>query len=893
MANLSNSLIGLSLLSGGNFLQGAFATVESAAVRKAKAAYTTPPTLAPWDQAQPRTSISLQLAAIRRLPSIIDRSTANALAKLPDVQSTFVAYKALAKLQLLAEAATKTSTPPAERASLQTTFAKGLGDLQGYLASTKTDLVHLSFGKPASAAESVGIPKAPSSGKRVAEGISLTRDGPLPGIVGNEVLKIDLSRTGFSDSVTVNLATSTQPPTLDRIAAAINVAIASVPMTDASGNVVLDEAGNPKPRWASTFEVEKHDGKWGLVLNAQGSEKVAMDQVGAADALMVVSGQTLLDAPTMANVQRIDDPATSLSGASTLNKLTAVDGVATGQARASKADAEDVLASLNARAVVSGNDGSTFVVGTTAGNLGSNLSDGQDDLFLTKLDSEGRVEWQRLLGTAGSAEGAAISLGANGDVIVAGTVKGATVGSPATDTDMLVARFDASGANVFSTSVRQVGQESASAIAIGQDGTVFVGGKSSGNRGDAFIVRLDASGRTQERRSIDSGGSDSVVSLAVDPDGQLVALTREGGVATVRRMDAASLSSDLNTISLGAADARALAIAADGRVAVSGATRAALSGEQVNGTSGGRDGFVALLDADLGSARITYVGTDADDQIDSLTFMGDDLYAGGRTTGALDGNRRGATDGFVARIDTADGSIASVNQFGRYAQQTEAVYVSAAKGGATILGALGFKKGLINESPPAGLTGGTSLREGDSFTVRLDGGKEQSVTIAANETLETLAAKLNKMFGRSKPATVTTPTKDGLQSLRITVAAGHSLEILPGPDGKDALGKLGIEQGKLVATAPNKTGLPSGVLPGGNYGLALNLGLSIDSRDTAAAALAAIKSAMSMTQTAYRSLYWSDSKARLADGSFATGGTPYQQKQLANYQLALERLTGR
>src|SRR5690606_5539215 len=122
-------------------------------------------------------------------------------------------------------------------------------------------------------------------------------------------------------------------------------------------------------------------------------------------------------------------------------------------------------------------------------------------------------------------------------------------------------------------------------------------------------------------------------------------------------------------------------------------------------------GFVAMIDSSLSAARVTYVGTDADDQIDSLTFMGDGLYIGGRTTGALDGSRRGSTDGFVARIDTADGSIASINQFGRYAQQTEAVYVSAAKDGATVLGALGFKKGLINESPSAALTSRTTLRE--------------------------------------------------------------------------------------------------------------------------------------------------------------------------------------
>ncbi len=47
-----------------------------------------------------------------------------------------------------------------------------------------------------------------------------------------------------------------------------------------------------------------------------------------------------------------------------------------------------------------------------------------------------------------------------------------------------------------------------------------------------------------------------------------------------------------------------------------------------------------------------------------------------------------------------------------------------------------------------------------------------------------------------------------------------------------------------------------------------------------------------MIQTAYRSLYWDSGKASLVNGTLSTGsGSAYQQKQLANYQAALTRLT--
>lgn len=60
-------------------------------------------------------------------------------------------------------------------------------------------------------------------------------------------------------------------------------------------------------------------------------------------------------------------------------------------------------------------------------------------------------------------------------------------------------------------------------------------------------------------------------------------------------------------------------------------------------------------------------------------------------------------------------------------------------------------------------------------------------------------------------------------------------------------------------------------------------------------ALGKIKDAISMSQTAYRSLYWDDTKAKMIDGSkknAATGkeSTAIVNAQLANYQAALARL---
>jgi hypothetical protein len=150
------------------------------------------------------------------------------------------------------------------------------------------------------------------------------------------------------------------------------------------------------------------------------------------------------------------------------------------------------------------------------------------------------------------------------------------------------------------------------------------------------------------------------------------------------------------------------------------------------------------------------------------------------------------------------------------------------------------------------------------------------------------------MLGASK-ATVTATAIDGVQQLRITMKSGHTLDLLAGNGENDALAKLGMAPQRIASPAPVSSNAPK-VRPGGNYGLDLGEGLSVLTADNAKAALAKIKDAISMSQTAYRSLYWDDAKTNMVNGSktnSATGteSTTIVNAQLANYQAALDRLT--
>ena len=880
MINLSNGMAGLSLLTGANgFLNlGASAAGETLAARRARAQFTTPEVPPPWKAAPSRSPPSAQAAAVARMKSVVDAPAPGAMPD--DVRTAFTAYKALDRLRLLAEAAGGKTV--AGRAAMEAAFARGLDDLQTFLGGAPSDVLSLAFAQPARRAESVAVasPASLTASRIVKAGVASARDAGLPGLTGTETFRISLSKTGARDVVTVDLAGGPRPPTLDSVSDAINAAIAAVPARNADGTAATDAGGAPVPRWSARFAPVKTDGRWGMAITRVGSEAVAIDQVGAGDALTVASGVA-----GAVRMSRIDDPAGGMTRR-TLDGIAAVDANATERARLADPKAGEAFAATSAAGIATDAQGFSYVVGTANGNFGANLSDGDDDLFLIKLDSEGETVWRRSLGASGSAQGAAVTVAPNGDVVVAGTVTGA-FGTAASDGDMLVARYDAGGDEKMATLVRAVGADAAGAVAAGADGSIFVGGRSG--RGDAFVARIDAAGRLAERRVIDSGGDDRVTALAVDDAGNLLALTQEGVGSKLRRLSGGALSSEMAMADLGTADARAIARGPDGSIAVVGATNAALGGTQVNAKNAGRDGFVARFDAGLASAGVTYVGTAGADEIDSAAYLGGALYVGGRTTGALSGSRTGTADGFVGRIDASTGAVADVRQFGQPGARTDAVRVAAAAGGGTALGALGLHRGTLTPTDSPKLVAQTGLRAGDTFGIRVEGGAVRRIVVAADDTLATLADRVRRITGSK--ATVTTPAGDGGSRLRIEMKTGFEAELIAGADGRDALAKLGLAPMRIAAANAVPANAPR-VRPGGSFGLGLTDALGIGNPADAKVALARIKQAISVAQTGYRSLYWDDAKAALVNGAGSGGAsTGRERAQMANYQAALDRLS--
>ena len=862
MTSLANSLVGLSLLTGTNFGGlGGTTRVESRAVRAARANFTLAPITPVWRLGLTPPSA----AAVLARPSLIDKPAAGRWP--PDVATAFTAYRALEQLRALAAAGVSGAGDPQ---ALDQRFAAGLGELERWMAGATGTQLTLSFGRALRRADSLALP-APVAAQVRAEPVAAARDATLAGLVGDERFTLRLSRPGATDSVSVDLAGLAQPPRLDTIANAFNQAIAALPMLGIDGQPLLKADGEVISRYESRFAVVRSgDGKWGLELDSGGIEEVALRQQNARPALLITTTQAVDGAVGPVALSRFDLPADELQR-STLATLGAIDAPATTLQRLGKdgKPPPPITAPLALAAAVTDADGFTYAVGTSSGSMGSQRSDGQDDLILIKLDSRGQQMWQRSLGTAGSATGLTIALDQGGRLLVGGTMAEGADGTR----DLLVARFGSGGEELQFSRVRQLGDEQLQGMAVAGDGTTMLAARRS--TGELALTRLDAAGRVIERHALAPEMGSQVRGLAFAPGGDLLLLTQSGSDALLQRYAGGSLAAPPLETRLANFAASSLAVSADGRVAAGGVQ--------------GSDGAIALIDGNA-TSWTALAGTGRE-QVDQMLFRSGDLFVAGRTDGVLGAAKSGLTDAFVARIDVASGTVEQVRQWGRGGTHAGPVAMTLSQSGDSAVHLLGFRDGTLNAGQSNKLADVTALRPGDRFGLRVNGGTIQTITIAANETAAAFAERVTRLIGRAA-GKLSVTSSSGAPQLRFEPKAGQRIDLLAGPDGSDALPKLGLGPGQLI-TPPMFDSKAPRVTPGGHYGLDLAPGLSVRDKGKARAALDRIDNAISTVQAGFRSLYWDDTKAAVAEGPKRRGAiSPYLGQQLERYRDALSRFGG-
>ena len=821
-----------------------------------------------------------------------------------DHKALFSLHQGMKRLVSLAEEAQDKSTSDVRRSLLNKAFQKGLAQLDDYFDGMDLEGLTLLKGEKLSKFESeVAVSRGLSqfTTGTIHKG---DFDAAVASLAGDVQFTISVTKNGATTDVQIDLNDmGAQTRNLDNIAAHINSEL------DAAGVVT---------RFERTKIGEKNDvgvipgNEYGFFIQGVSTESLSFSSPSAQPALYFAGTSGINDTAGGQVVKLTDlasgDPSVGYStrfSADPDKTEVAVAGAEDGETRTKFEDNP-----LEIQATAAAVDGGIFVVGKTAAATDSQVIKGEQDLVLAKYDSAGNRVWSRVLGAADTAEGAAIAVDDDGNVVVTGQVSGALGDTTRIGgTDSVVVKYNAAGVEQWMQRFGGTGDDKGTSVAVGSDGTVYVAGKAAsafgeqahqGGVSDGYVRAIGADGKTLWTRRIGDAGDETVSSIAIAEDGNLLVASNEGGNAVLRKFDASdNTSAAIWEQDLGGLDGGTIggiAVDASGIYLTGAAGDAFAPSAPVSAHAGGvRDAFVVKL-TDGASASIdytTFVGSDKDDGAADVEVYNGKLYIAGKTLGGIGGESlNGDRDAFAAQLDAATGALEWTHQISGRNGLSTATGLAIGKQDDSVLDALGLPAGRMIYSDTRVVTDRSSAREGDHFYISVDGGRRKKIKIDGDDTMRSLTFKINAALVLNGTADVRRSAEG--DQLRIKAAEGKTIEIFSGAEGRDLLESLGIQPGAVVNTGSllDKDKKTSDAPP--LFAMDLPVGMSLDDKETSTAAFEAIQNGISQIQRAYRDITMDPALKSLLEGPQAgkTGGTvpAYYNAQLANYQAGLSRL---
>ena len=170
---------------------------------------------------------------------------------------------------------------------------------------------------------------------------------------------------------------------------------------------------------------------------------------------------------------------------------------------------------------------------------GALMSAGDNDIFVAKFDASGAHLWSKRFGSSAAEQGYGITVDASGNVIIIGTFQnsvnfGGGFLVSAGFSDMYLAKFDANGTHLWSKRFGSTSQDIGRVAATDASGNVimigyyantvdFGGGPlASAGGGDVIVAKYDASGAHQWSKRFGGVAGDAGDDVAVDASGNIV-----------------------------------------------------------------------------------------------------------------------------------------------------------------------------------------------------------------------------------------------------------------------------------------------------------------------------------------------------------------------------------
>ena len=147
----------------------------------------------------------------------------------------------------------------------------------------------------------------------------------------------------------------------------------------------------------------------------------------------------------------------------------------------------------SANAITIGLDHSIYIAGETSGDLYAQTNKGgYRDAFISKFNSGGEQQWTKLLGSNEWDSANAITIGLDGSIYITGNTSGDLDGQTNSgNSDAFISKFNSDGEQQWTKLLGTFTRDYANALTIGGDGSIYITGDSSG----------DLDGQTNSRSS--------------------------------------------------------------------------------------------------------------------------------------------------------------------------------------------------------------------------------------------------------------------------------------------------------------------------------------------------------------------------------------------------------
>ena len=854
-------------------------------------------------------------------------------------KNLFGLYQGLTALQDLATQANATGISSYQLTQLQTAFTSGMKQVQTYLNTSPFTGFNVAEGDVGATSQSTaGVPTETDT---YNTGVLWSGDAntPVPAFSGNVQFSLSVSQTPLT-TLNANITQPTSTPTvvnfnlndMGSTPRTISNVVSYLNQQLQAAGVFTRFADVRTPGVATTYQVNGQ-----TITNPAPPDQFSLQIVGNAVETLSFSAATTAPAVYITQTSGAVPPST---GSATTGVTTTSGNTTTGNttsdvtqqllklttdpsATNARAFTDTLPQSIpNAIATATGADGSVYVLANVTGATQAGQVDaahaisGTQDVALMKYDSAGNLVFTQTLGSTASASGLGLAVSADGSqVAVVGQATGLLDddgGAPpdATDPTGFVSVYDSSGNQLWTQAVNAWTGGQVNSVAFGANNSVYVAGSTaiSDVLSDGFISGFSSTGAQTFNTYLGPTTTGSVNSIAVNGSSLITAGVQNGDAVVqsyaLQSSGAPVLSATRDLGPLDGGNVTGVAVNTDGSIIVAGSTQnGALSAGTVGSaySGSGEEAFVASLASNLApssSDTLAYFGGATDTTATALTVANGQAYIAGQiaTTPTPGSGDLSAFNGYAAQIDPTTGQVTWSNTFNGPENQSAPNSIAVDATGASSLDALGLPTGTIDFSPSQNLMANSSLQVGESFLVKSNfNALPQTVTISADDTLQTLAQKITQASGYGANVQVVTGT-GGVQQLQITpTSAASQVTLEAGPPGENALPALGLSEGLVTTNATAKA--KSASTAGGaiattslkaNYALGLESSINLNSASGISNALAQLGGAITTVKQIYTDM---TTKPSTSTAGYNGAVPAYLTAEISNYQAALARLT--